>query len=331
MPNHPASLTVVQWARESSIGVDAAATSKIICTEFNAVPMDEVYRPPLIQGLMIDNPGNEQVIKRWSEITMSGPLAYEQAQNLFSACLGNDAAPTGAPSTYTWEMLRDITTVPTLAPFTIERRTTDGTTPIQQAWHYCVMRSLKLAFADSEPVTFEAKFFGRRVQTETLTAAQALPTPEWLPLGVGKLWIDSTWAGLGTTVVASQVVAGEVTFFTGAEPDWTLDQRSDLDFSGVSYGRARIEGSITAKLGAQAAIEKTAAEAQTLRAFRLQFDGTSPRQLLVDWLCKHSGGSLFEYGIDGNDQHIVAMPFVSSTDKTNFAKATVINGVATFS
>lgn len=329
MAFYPAGLTVAQWAREATPGVDAATTSKIIATEFNAVPMDEVYRPELIQGLLLENPGNEQVIKRWSEITISGPLSYEQAQNLFAGVLGNDAAPTGA-GPYTWELVRDPTGVPSVATYTIERRITDGSTPIQQAWHYCVIRELTINFADGEPVTYSATLFGRRVQTETLTAAQTLPTPEWMPLGVGKMWIDSTWAGLGTTVVATQVLAGSVTFRTGLAPVWTLDQRSDLDYSAVSNGRLGIEANITAKVGAQFATEKSAAEAQTLRAVRLQFDGSSSRQLLLDLLLKHANGSLFEFGVDDQGDHNVAMPMVGSTDKTNVAKATVINGVATY-
>jgi hypothetical protein len=330
MAFYPDGLTVAQWCREGTPGVDAATTSKIIATEFNAVPMDEVYRPALIQGLLLENPGNEQVIKRWSEITISGPLSYEQAQNLFAGVLGNDAAPTGSGDPYTWELTRDPAGVPSVATYTIERRITDGSTPIQQAWHYCCIRELTITFADGEPVTYSATLFGRRVQTETLTASQSLPTPEWMPLGVGKMWIDTTWAGLGTTVVATQVTAGSVTFRTGLQPAWTLDQRADLDYSAVSNGRLGIEASITAKVGAQYATEKTAAEAQTLRAVRLQFDGSTSRQLLLDILVKHAGGSIFDFGIDDQGDHNVTMPFVGSTDKTNVAQATVINAVSAY-
>ena len=212
---YPSGLEVVQWAREATPGTDLATTSKILCSSFNAVPMDEVHRPAILRGVMQRNRGFEQVIKRWSEITIEGPLSFEQAQNLMAAAYGNDAAPTGL-NPYTWNLTRDPTGVPSLAHFTIERRITDGSTPIQQAWHYCTLRSLTINFADGEPVTYSATFFGRRIQTETLTAAQAFPTPEWMPIGFGKLWIDTAWASLGTTVVATQVLSGSVTFNTGA-------------------------------------------------------------------------------------------------------------------
>ena len=327
---YPAGLEVVQWAREATPGTDLATTSKILCSSFNAVPMDEVHRPAILRGVMQRNRGFEQVIKRWSEITIEGPLSFEQAQNLMAAAYGNDAAPTGL-NPYTWNLTRDPTGVPSLAHFTIERRITDGSTPIQQAWHYCTLRSLTINFADGEPVTYSATFFGRRIQTETLTAAQAFPTPEWMPIGFGKLWIDTAWASLGTTVVATQVLSGSVTFNTGAVPIWTLDQRSDLDWGVVGFNaeETSIEARISALVGAQYATEKTAAEAATLRAIRLQFDGSSSRQLLLDWLCKHAPGSLFEFG-QQDGQHIVEMNFVESADGTNLIAGTVINGVATF-
>jgi len=327
---YPAGLELVQWARESTPGTDLATTSKILATSFNAVPMDEVHRPAILRGLMQRNRGMEQVIKRWSEITIEGPLSFEQAQNLCVAALGNDAAPTGT-NPYTWECLRDPTAQPSLATFTIERRVTDGTTPIGQAWHYCVLRELTLRFADGEPVSYSATFFGRRVQTETLTASQAHPTPEWMPIGFGKLWIDTAWANLGTTVVATQVLSGEITIRTGAVPIWTLDQRSDLDYGAVGYNAAEssLEARLTLLLGGQYSTEKTAAEAQTLRALRFQFDGSSSHQFLLDLLMKHQLGSLFEFG-EQDGQHIVEMNLVESSDGTNLAKATVINGVSTF-
>jgi hypothetical protein len=160
---------------------------------------------------------------------------------------------------------------------------------------------------------------------------RVLPTPEFAPLGVGKLWIDSTWGTLGTTVVATQILNGSIEINTGAFPIWTLDQRSDLDFSTIGYNaeQAAVNVQLTALVGAQFALEKTAAEAGTLRALRLQLDGTSSRKLLLDLLAKHEMASIFEFG-EQDGQHVVEMNLQESTDGTNLLVAALTNNVATY-
>lgn len=327
MATYPAGLTLVQWAREAAFGTDLAATSQILVTGFNTVPRDENYRPSVLRGLMQRNRGFETPIKRWTEWSAEGPFSFEQAQNWFSGCVKNVASPTLG----VWTHTRNPAAAPDLASYTLERRVTDGSTPFGQAWHGAMITKFTLNFADGEPVTFQAEGFARRVKTETLTAAQSLPTPEFAPMGIGKLWIDDTWAGLGTTVVATQILSGSIEINTGAYPIWTLDQRSDLDYGSVGFNaeEASINVQLTALVGAQTAIEKAAAEAGTLRALRLQLDGTSSRQLLLDILAKHEMASVFEFG-ESDGAHVVELNLQESTDGTNLLVAKVTNGVATY-
>lgn len=330
MANYPQGLTLVQWARESTPGTDLAATSQILVNSFNTVPQDEYHRPPVLRGLMQRNRGFETPIKRWTEWSAEGPFSFEQAQNWFSGAIANVAAPTGS-GPYVWTHTKNPAAQPSLATFTLERRVTDGSTPYGHAWHYAVIRKLTLNFADGEPVTFQAEGFARRVQTETLTAAQSLPTPELAPLGVGKMWVDAAWANLGTTVVATQILSGSIEINTGAVPIWTLDQRGDLDYSTVGFNaeEASINVQLTALVGPQFALEKTAAEAGSLRAVRLQLDGTSSRKLLLDFLAKHEMASIFEFG-EQDGQHVVEMNLQESTDGTNLLVAALTNNVSAY-
>lgn len=323
-------LTKIQWSREGSAGVDAAATSAVLVTAFNATPQDEYYRPGVLRGLMQRNRGMETPIKRWTQWSAEGPISFEQLQNWFSGCIANVASPTGTDP-YVWTHTRNPAAAPSLATFTFERRVTDGSSPIQQAWHYAVVTKFTINFADGEPMTFQAEGFARRVQTETLTAAQTLPTPEFAPLGIGKLWIDDDWASLGTTPVALQIVSGSIEINTGAVPNWTLDQRSDLDFSLIHYNADEISINVqlTAKVGAQYAIEKAAAEAGTLRAVRLELTGSGDNELLLDFLAKHEMASIFEFG-EQDGVHTVEYNLQESTDGTNLLVAALTNGVATY-
>lgn len=84
---------------------------------------------------------------------------------------------------------------------------------------------------------------------------------------------------------------------------------------------------ITLLLDGQYDTEKTKAEAQDLRALRIQTDGASSRQLKLDALVRHTAGSVFAAG-RSNGQDIVVLRFEGTTDGTNFFEATVVNGVA---
>lgn len=326
MPPYPEDLLSVQWARESTAGTDLATTSKAIVERFDATPSSpDAYRPTLMRALLLANRGGETVIQRGTNIAMEGPLTYEMADALFNGAIANVSAPTTLVSTHT----RNPAIMPSLASYTIERRVTDGSTNIDHAWHYAMFSDLTLTFAANEVWKYQANLFARRVQTETLTAAITLPTHEIALVPSTTVKIDSTWAGMGTTLVSGQLLSGSVKFGSGALPLWTMDGRSDLDWGVVAYQSELVtcEVSLTMLLGAQYATEKAAAEAQTLRAVRIQLDGsTAARQIQLDMLLKYRVPELFGFEVD-QGQFVVTMDLVGSTDGTNawLAKVTQPN------
>lgn len=332
MPTYPSDLEIVQWAREATPGTDLATTSKVITERFNPVPSTpEAYRPSLQRGLMLANRGGESVIQRGTDWSLEGPLTFEQAQHHFSGVIANVASPTGA-GPYIWTHTRNPANMPSLASYTFERRITDGSSPIQQAWHYAMYSELELTFNRNEVWMYNASGFARRVQTETLTAAISLPTHEICLVPGTKIYIDTSWAGLGGTLVSGQLLQGSVKFGSGAAPLWTADGRSDLDFGAVAFasGRTTIEMSLTILMGAQYATEKTAAEALALRAVRLQIDGSdATRQIQIDALMKYRTPELFAIEYD-DETTIVTLDLVGSTDGTNAWVAKVTNNVAAF-
>ncbi len=327
MPVYPTGLEKVNWSREAVAGTDLAATSMLHCEKFELEELDDVDRPKPVRGLMVMNRGFETVVKRGTNWTAEGYLTYEQAQNLFSGAIKNVASPTLS----VWTHTDDPAAYPSPCTYTFERRITDGTTPIQQAIHYAVVEKLTLTFAEGQPVRYVMTGFARRIQTETLTAAQTLPTPELAPMALSRLYIDTTWAGLGGTQVASQFLGATIEINTGAVQIHTGDNRSDLDFTTIGFdAEARgVSGSISCYLGAQYATEKTAAEAQSLRAIRLQLTGSSSRDCKIDFLAKYGKGSLLNFG-ENNGQRIITLPLEAATDGTNSFAATVVNAVATY-
>lgn len=328
---YPIGLTQIQWAREATPGTDLATTSKLLCTSFSAKPMSSRYTPDVLRGLMQRNRGFETVMKHWTEFSFEGPVSYEQLQNLLCSAMGiNVVSPTGL-SPYVWTFTKNPAVMPTPCAFTIERDEYDGSTHINHAWHYCMITELTISFADGQPLMFSAKGFGRRVQTETITSSISLPSPEIPPTALATAYIDTTYAGLGGTQVASQVLAASVTIKNGAVPLWTLDGRSDLDFTTVGYSvnEIQVNASITAYLGAQYATEKTAAEAQSLRALQLSVAGTSSRALLLGGIFKYAMPGLHDFG-EVNGQRTYVMNLEESSDGTNLFKAVVTNLVSTY-
>lgn len=328
MPVYPSALSKVQMAFEATAGTDLATTSMVHLEDYEFVEGDAVYRPNSIRGLMINNPGFETVVKRFTNWKISGYFTYEQAQSWFGGIF-KVAAPTGL-SPYVWTHTQDPTAYPSFWTYTFERREYDGSTAIGQAWHYCVLQKLTLTFAEGQPVKYVAEGFARRVQTETLTTAQTLPTPELIPMALTTLFIDTSWAGLGGTQVASQFLGGSIEITTGAVPIWTGDGRTDLDYTTVGFDASQrgIKANIITYLGGQYATEKTAAEAQSLRAVRLGVAGSGGRAMTIDFLAKYEPGTILNFN-DQNGQRIISLPLVSTTDGTNQFKATVTNLVAT--
>lgn len=328
MPTYPSALAKVQQAFEATPGTDLPTTSMVHLTDYMFKQGDIVYRPDSVRGLLIDHPGFETPVKRFTTWEMSGYWTYEEAQKWLGGIV-KVAAPTGL-SPYVWTHTQDPTAYPTFWTYTFERRETDGSTPIGQAWHYCVLQKLTLTFADGQPIMYKAEGFGRRVQTETLTAAQTLSTPELIPMALTTLFIDTTFAGAGGTQVSTQFIGGSLEITTGAVPDWTGDGRTDLDYTTVGFDAKQrgIKANITCYLGGQYATEKTAAEAQSLRAVRLGVAGSGGRAMTFDMLLKYADGSIFDFG-DNNGQRIITLPLVSATDGTNQFKAIVTNLVST--
>jgi hypothetical protein len=325
--------TIVQWAAESTKGTDLACTSKVILEEFGAAPDDQMYRPRFLNGVLLQNIGSEQAITRGSTFKVSGPLSHAQLPHWMEMVIQGAVTPTGGP-TYTWTHTRNATAIPTIDSFTFERRLSDTSTNIDQAWHYCMCRSLTIKGEPRGIVMFEADMFGRRIQSEAITGALSIPaTPDLVNHGTSAVYIDSTWANRGTTVIAAQLLDWSLTIKPGFMPFYTADGRSDLDFPTHVLNSDEVGLEFTAKMlipgtSPQYSTEKTAAAAGTLRAVELRMTGSSPNVAKIQFLAKHETPDIYEIGTQ-DGQNVVELKMVGSTDATNYMAAVLVNQVAT--
>lgn len=331
-PNTIRGLQVAQWGRESTRGTAVPATSKAVVEVADFEPEDAYYRPNILNGVLLDHPGGEFVITRGSKFSLSGPLSYQQAQHVIGEfMIQGNVTPTGGP-TFVWTYTRAANAIPTPSSFTLERRLSDGAAnQIDNEWAYCMANSLTLTGAVRGVVTYKLDGYARRIQASTLTPALSLPTIELASHGTSKVFLDTTFGGVGGTQVVGQLLNWELVLKPGGTvPFFTADGRSDLDFGLHVFdsSQAGLTFKATMLVNTQYATEKTAAEASTLRAVRLQLTGTSPNDIKIDFLAKHELGSLFKVDtLQGQD--VVTLSLTSATDGTSFVKAVITNLIAT--
>lgn len=328
---YPEGLTIFQLGKETVRGTLVAATSKAAVKRIAFTPVDKFDRPQLAKGLLHRYPGSETIVARGTRVTVpETPVIYDQHHHWLSASVKGGVTATGV-NPYTWLFARSLTADPAPDTWTLERRITDGTTPLDEEYGYFFISQIKWSYRVDQPLMFSVVGFARRVQASTLTPALNLPTIEIPPAALAKVWIDSTWAGLGTTQVASQVIRADVTFNTGLQPFSSFDGRADLDYTGYEFNAdaCGLDVEIEAKVGAQRATERTAAQAGTLRAVRLEVLGTTSREFELDMALKHEGGDAFETA-EANGQETVTWKLVDSDDGTNMLSAKVVNAINTF-
>lgn len=323
-------LRLYQWGPETIRGTAVPATSKIATDDLDLQPTDNFDRPKLAKGLLHRNPGSETVVGRgttWK--TAESILVPSQQQHFCSMGIAGAITATGV-GPFVWTFPRTLTADPAPKTFTFERRLSDGVSPIDNEWAYAFASMLKWSYQIDRPILFSAEGFARRVQASALTAALAMPAINPPPAPLTQVWIDSTWAALGTTLVTAQVLKADVTYRTGLKPKPTLDGRTDLDFTTHIFDAAEcgLDVDLVIMAGAQYAIEKTASEAGTLRALRLRTTvGADIVQL--DCLLKHEPASTFGVGNeDGQDTS--AFKLVDSDDGTNMFQAVITNAIGTY-
>lgn len=306
-----------------------AATRKLVLDKLEIDPtaFAQVYRPRLAKGIALRNRGNELVTQRGVRWTARGPFFYEQFQFWLGLLLHTAPAPSGA-NPYTWPYARTIGAVPNPASAVFERSLIGDEAAVDLEAHYCIADELTLRSAGQDGrVDMIVTGFGRAPQASTFTPALSLPTAEIGPAALSKVYLDGAWANLGTTQLATQVLDWEIKIRSGFFPRFTREGLVDLDFSrhGFNAEDVSVEASLNLALanGVYTA-ELAAARAQTLRALRIQIDGTGSRRLRLDTLVKHGNGDLPLLGEDSGEK-VVNASFVESTDGTNSIAAELVN------
>jgi len=322
-------LRIVQFGLEAGAGTLVAATAKRIGRAV-FTPNIQRHYDGFPRGVFLPDEGGGVIVGKGGTFVYEGDLTYEEIVYPLICGLQNDAVPDGA-GPYTWQPFRTWTAAPTLKSATIEFVVDDGSTKHYQreaGYGTCRQFSISAQAGQNAPAQIREEWFTRAEQTSTMTAGlTAISGRSVVPGDLFKIWIDGAWANLGTTAKTGLLRGFELTVIPGAEPDFTLDGRSDLDYTGLRYAIASAVLRLTMRHNADGATEVDALRAGTERAVRLKAtDGTKSVQ--IDIAGFYRGDPQFDN--DGDVENVTLDLHADyEAAGTDGLKITVVNQLAT--
>lgn len=270
-------LSLFQWGIESTRGT-AVSSTRIIGADPKSIPLDRVWEPVrLANGLRVDRTGkrNDELLVR---DTLSFSNGYFQVlPGLMQCSLDGTITPAEVnvgQSDYKWDITPSLTAAN--APDTVTLEMGDNT----QAYEveFVMFDNLKFS-ADiaqdggASPVKIDASYFGRQVTPTTFTASQALhPSLEFMNAKLARLYMDTSWAGLGGTEQTSLLRGFQLEFLTGNHPKFMGSANKYF----TTYGEGNLGVMLTLTLegtsGADSIFDLY--QAGTARAIRLDINGS---------------------------------------------------------
>lgn len=312
-------------------GTAVAATSKIAIERLDWGDDDEnLYRPQFSNGLLIRNRGQAVAVQHGTRFSFSDqPVVYEQIMHWLSMAIRGGVAPslvTGTPNVYRWTFDRIPTINPSPNSFTLQRRFSNGEGDnIDQRATYCLLSELTFRYAQNEHLRMSGNGFARKFEDSAITGSLSLPTSELAVSALSTVYVNDSWATIGDTLLAEQVIGWEVSIGTGFLPLYTAEGRANLDFTKhiVSAPATMLTGRLTVLMDPDTyTAEAAKAAAGTMRAVRFFVDGTGGRTITIDALMQYTKPSLFRIG-EQDGQDIVEIELEEATDQTNFLTITV--------
>ena len=267
----------LQVGRETVFGTGVAATRVIACDGV-VREMANRYMSTYPRGIRGARGGTGTDIQNWCDFDLTMELGPQTILwPLLTGLEGNITAVAGGGGDIdakTWTADLAVTALPALDSMTMEFVQSDGSTNhIQTESRGAYTSGIAIDIAAESVATVKWTGFGRKRQSDTPTGALGEYTNHAANIMVGPssgLYVDSTWAGLGTTLMSGIVRSVNVNVDTGVKPDWVLDFRADRDYGAARTGVPAITLTAVLELNATAAAEYAAWRAKTTRFYQIK-------------------------------------------------------------
>ena len=255
----------IQIGKESTRGTPIAAT-KILLGKLEYTPTLDFYNPIDEERNSLAAHHRLSIVGQRADLKFDAAANYEQLIYFLAMALKGGitaSTPGGGVNSRDWTFNPSLTAVNAQNAYTFEY----GDDQQEYESAFVMAKSLEFVYAMNAPVMLRADMFGYFPAKSTFTGALTVPTINDIISMKTKIYIDTTWAGLGTTQKTGALVSGNVKFNTGLQ--MTKYGDGALDFSSFAEDKnfAEIELVMVHNAIGEALYDDYAA--QTLKFVRL--------------------------------------------------------------
>lgn len=208
--------------------------------------------------------------------TFSTEHAYFQLLPLVFGCgLKGGVTPTEttpSQNDYAWNQSPSLTAANVPDTFTGEK----GDDVQAFEFEYSMIERIRLAWnvsqgQEASPVNLDFDYFARQLTPTTFTPAISLPAVEPMNGKLSRLFIDTSWSGIGGTEKANILRGADIEILTGNHPVFSGSALKTFD----SYAEGLIMVTVQLVLEGNSLADTIfdAQQAQTFQAIRLQLNG----------------------------------------------------------
>jgi hypothetical protein len=265
----------VQYGKETTRGTAVAATRMWTGKALNIPSDTKADYTAEDFGLRVESRRASVQQRIYENKLLSEHGIFQQLPILFGGGLkGGVVASEVTPSQadYKWTFTPSLTAANAPDAFTIEM----GNDQQEYESEYCMFTRINISGEigqgiDPSPVKIEADFFGRQLTASTFTAALSPPAPTGMNAKLARLYIDPTWAAVGSTELANLLRSFEIEILTGVHPNFS---GSGNDYFNIhSEGLIAVMATFTIETNASAIAIMAAQRAQSLAVARLDVVG----------------------------------------------------------
>lgn len=209
------------------------------------------------------------------------PATFEQLPYLFEMGIRHADPSSDADSAGVWSYAfpvpsSDAITSTDLSTYTIE----GGDNAAAEEFAFAHARSITLSGEAGGALMMGAEIVGRQVGTSSFTESLSIPDVTEILFSKGSLYINAVGEVIGTTQVENEFISMSLSITTGWTPVYTAD--GNIYFSFIKQVKPEVVMSVTFEHNTKAIAEKAAWIAETPRQIRVQFDGATGDQLILD-------------------------------------------------
>lgn len=225
------------------------------------------------------------------------------------------AEQTTGQADYLWDFTPSLTASNAPDSMTIEYG--DDVEQYEIEYVMCKRVTLKGSVGDDAPVNVEAECFGKQITVSDFTGSIAVPTVDLMSANMVKIYIDDTWANLGTTEVTDLLQEFSIEILTGLHAKFHAEGVKTMTGHGEGYIDAML--TLTYEGSSAADTQFDLFRAGTARAIRIEILGDQigtgdPHSCVIDVFGEYE--SVIPLGGEKNGNNLHTAIFHALDDNT---------------